>query len=60
MASAGSSGNAGQGSATDTTISYAIINNKDYTYCLQLYMPATLVLNSLRFRFATIGFAYPA
>jgi len=58
MASAGSSGSDGFGSTIDTTIVSADVNNKDYTYCLQLVIPENSPSTNLKFRFATIGFAY--
>ena len=59
MASVSSSGSAGVGSTTDTTIAYASIDNANYTYWLNIVIPANLPTYNLMFRHATIGFAYP-
>jgi hypothetical protein len=58
MASLGSSGSDGYGFTTSTSVLFSTVNNKDYTYCFQLSIPGNS-LTTLRFRFATIGFAYP-
>jgi hypothetical protein len=59
VANGDSSGNPGYGSTTDTTIGLGLekIDNSQYSYCISLAMPGDAV-DSLRFRFATIGFAY--
>ena len=44
--------------AVDTSISYATIDNSQYSYYLLVIIPGNAGYN-LRFRFATIGFAYP-
>jgi hypothetical protein len=59
MASIGSSGSAEYGSTTSTNVLFSTVNNKDYTYCFQLVIPANSPTTNLSFRFATIGFAYP-
>ncbi len=59
MASFGSSGNAGWGSTVVTSISAATINNGLYSYHVYMTIPASSPADSLRFRFVTIGFAYP-
>jgi len=59
MSSSGSSGSAGWGSTVDTNISVATIDNSLYTYCLRVEIPANSPNTNLRFRYATIGFAYP-
>jgi hypothetical protein len=56
LASAPSSGSAGHGSTIDTTVSYATIDNANYTYYIMLRMPAD---DYAYFLFATVGFAYP-
>jgi hypothetical protein len=59
MASIGSTGSAGDGSTTATSVLFSSVNNKDYTYCFQLAIPANSPTTNLSFRFAIIGFAYP-
>ena len=59
MASIGSTSSAGDGSTTSTSVLFSTVNNKDYTYCIQLVIPANLPTTNLSFRFVTIGFAYP-
>jgi hypothetical protein len=59
IASVGSSGSDGYGSTVATSISFSTVNNRDFTYCFQLVIPANSPTDNLRFRFATIGFAYP-
>ena len=60
MANGNSSGSSGYGSTIDTTIGFGLANidNKQYSYSINLEMPGD-AFNSLRFRFATIGFTYP-
>ena len=59
MATVSSSGSTGLGSTFTTTISDPTIDNSDNQYCFYLEIPANLPNTNLRFRFATIGFAYP-
>jgi len=59
VANADSSGSSGYGSTTDTTIGFGLekIDNSQYSYSIHLAIPGNAV-DSLRFRFVTIGFAY--
>jgi len=59
MTSGSSSGSAGSGSTVDTTISDQTIDNELWNYCLYVEIPANSPSTNLRFRFVTIGFAYP-
>jgi hypothetical protein len=59
MASVLSSGSAGWGSTTDTSISFATIDNSLYEYCIYLGIPPNSPTDNLRLRFITIGFTYP-
>jgi hypothetical protein len=60
MASVGSSGNPGFGSTVDTTIDFfEQVDNSQYNYTIALIIPAGVSSSNLRFRFVTIGFAYP-
>lgn len=59
MAGGLSSGSAGYGSTVDTSIDWdPIVDNGFWTYCLSVSIPGNSA-STLRFRFATIGFAYP-
>jgi hypothetical protein len=59
MASGSSSGSSGYGISIDTSISYPDIDNSQYSYLLYVYIPPNTPTSNLRFRYATIGFAYP-
>jgi hypothetical protein len=59
MAGAFSNSSSGYGSNVDTTISVSSIDNGQYSYLFYVSLPYTGVSSNLRFRFATIGFAYP-
>jgi hypothetical protein len=59
MASGSSSGSSGYGITIDTSISYPDIDNSQYSYLLYVYIPPNTPTSNLRFRYATIGFAYP-
>jgi hypothetical protein len=54
-----SSGSSGVGSTIDTTIDFAEIDNSQYSYALNVEIPANSPNNSLQFSFVTIGFIYP-
>ena len=59
LARVNSAGNSGYGSTVDTTIDFSdIVDNSQFTYNMFLVMPGDVGSN-LRFRFVTIGFAYP-
>ncbi len=60
MATASSSGYPGFTSTVDTTIDYATIDNRLYTYCLQIFIPYNVAKHDLVLHYVTIGFAYPA
>ena len=59
VANGNSTGSSGYGSTTDTTIGFGLekIDNGQYSYSIHLTMPGDAV-DSLRFRFVTIGFSY--
>ncbi len=59
MASGTSSGSAGYGSTSDTSIAYSSIDNSVYSYIFYIIIPATTPISNLRYLHGTIGFAYP-
>jgi hypothetical protein len=59
LASAPSSGSAGFGSNVDTTVGSSSVDNSDSTFIITVSIPPNSPPNNLRFRYATIGFAYP-
>jgi hypothetical protein len=59
MATVSSTGSDGYGSAIDTSINYATVDNSPFSYYLEVMIPAVTVPVNLEFYFITIGFAYP-
>jgi hypothetical protein len=54
-----SSGSAGWGSTTDTTIAPAIIDSIGHSYYFVVYIPVNTPTSHLRYVFGTVGYAYP-
>jgi hypothetical protein len=54
MATVSSTGSNGLGSAIDTSINFATVDNSQYSYYLQVTIPAVTVPINLEFYFVTI------